>query len=505
MSNFKKSLDNYFKIGEKGSTIRTEIIAGLTTFMTMVYILPVNAGMFSGAGWLGVSFGAIYITTAIAAIIGTLLMALYAKLPFAQATGMGLNAFFCFTVCMPIAFGGSYGFTYANALVIILASGILFTCLTIGGIREKIVKAVPTAVRLAIPAGIGLFIAFIGLQDAGIIISDAQLMESISGPFVSSATIVKLFSMKLTGSNANTFASLLPMFVTLVTVFGIAALAKLKVKGSILWGILGGSVVFVILALIFNAPVTLKGTDYAGLIGSGSNYYLNTALQNPITAFSDFGTQSFGKVFTEGFTGLFGSIDAVISFIAVFISFAMVDMFDTIGTLLGTASRANMLDENGEVPNMKKALLCDSVATMAGSILGTSTVTTFVESAAGVAEGGRTGLTSLVVAVLFFAAMFLSPIAQLIPMCATSAALIYVGVLMMGGVKNIDWEDAASAVPAFLTIIMMAFTYNISYGIGFGFISYVAIKLFTGKVKDIHPITAVLALLFLANFFFVTH
>lgn len=474
MSNFKKSLDNYFKIGEKGSTIRTEIIAGLTTFMTMVYILPVNAGMFSdpygiGVELLGVSYGAMYIVTALAAIVGTLLMAFYAKLPFAQATGMGLNAFFVYTVCL-----GSYGYTYANALVIILASGILFTLLTIGGIREKIVKAVPAAVRLAIPAGIGLFIAFIGLQDAKIIVNN-------------DSTLVQLFSMKIIGTGRHAFADIMPMLVTLITVFGIAALAKMKVKGSILWGILGGGVLYYILAGIF-APEIISVT-----------------MDNPINAFKDFGTQTVGKVFTEGFNGLFNNVDSIINFVAVFISFAMVDMFDTIGTLLGTASRANMLDEKGEVPNMRKALLCDSVATMAGSMLGTSTVTTFVESAAGVAEGGRTGLTSLVVGVLFFAAMFLSPIAQLIPMCATAAALIYVGVLMMGSVKNIDWEDAASAVPAFLTIIMMAFTYNISYGIGFGFISYVIIKLFTGKVKDIHPLTAVLAVLFLANFFFVTH
>ena len=474
MSNFKKSLDNYFKISEKGSTLRTEIIAGLTTFMTMVYILPVNARMFSnpfgnGVELLGVSYGAIYIVTALAAIVGTLLMAFYAKLPFAQATGMGLNAFFVYTVCL-----GSYGYTYANALVIILASGILFTCLTIGGIREKIVKAVPTAVRLAIPAGIGLFIAFIGLQDAKLIIGKAS-------------TLVQLVPLKLIGSDALPFAKLLPYLITLLTVFGIAALSKMKVKGSILWGILGGGVLYYILAGIFAPEI------------------ISVSMDNPFTAFKDFGTQSFGKVFSEGFNSLFSDTASIINFIAVFISFAMVDMFDTIGTLLGTASRANMLDENGEVANMRKALLCDSVATMAGSILGTSTVTTFVESAAGVAEGGRTGLTSLVIGCLFFLAMFLSPIAQLIPACATSAALIYVGVLMMGGVKNIDWEDAASAVPAFLTIIMMAFTYNISYGIGFGFISYVFIKLFTGKFKEIHPLTACLAVLFLANFFFVTH
>lgn len=491
---FAGMLDGYFGITKAGSTIKTEIIAGLTTFMTMVYILMVNAGMFGvdAGAWLGVSYGAIYITTAIAAIIGTLLMAFLAKLPFAQAPGMGLNAFFCFTVTMPVAFGGQYGYSYANALVIVLASGILFLCLTFGGVREKIVRAVPSVIRIAIPAGIGLFIAFIGFQNAGIIVANAS-------------TLVQLFPMTVVGANAISFAELMPKFVTILTVIAMAVLAKKNVKGAILWGILGGAVLYYILGGIFCREI------------------ISVSWSSPIDAFKDFGTQSVGKVFTEGFNGLFTGEDGafvfskLLNFVAIFISFAMVDMFDTIGTLLGTATRANMLDEKGEVPNMKRALLCDSIATCTGAILGTSTVTTFVESSAGVAEGGRTGLTALVVAILFFIAMFLSPIAQLIPSCATAAALIYVGVLMMACVTNIDWHDPAAAVPAFLTIVMMLLTYSISYGIAFGFISYTLIKLCTGKIRrkvdeegnlieeGIHPITAVLSVLFLLNFLLVTH
>ena len=466
VGNFKSRLDKHFGISAKGSNFKTEIIAGLTTFMTMVYILPVNADMF---GALGLSFGGMYITTALAAIVGTLMMALYAKLPYAQAPGMGLNAFFVFTVCL---YG--YGYSYQNALVIVLVSGILFTLLTLGGIREKIVRAVPTCVKLAIAAGIGLFIAFIGLQKAGIIVADG-------------ATLVKIASFKILGDGALTFAQIMPMLVTLVTVFFIAALSKKKVKGSLLWGMLGGTALYYLLAWVGKISIGVK-------------------MDNPFNSFKEFGKENIGQVFAKGFSGLFdGSIASVIQFVAIFISFAMVDMFDTIGTLLGTAQRANMLDEKGELPNMPKALLCDSVASMAGALLGTSTVTTYVESSAGIAEGGRTGFTSLVIALLFTLALFLSPIAQLIPGCATAAALIYVGVLMIGGIKHIDWDDASAAVPAFLTIIMMPLTYNISYGIAFGFISYVVIKLITGKVKDIHPITAVLAVLFIANFLFVTH
>lgn len=467
---FAAKMDKFWKITENGSSIKKEIVAGVTTFMTMCYILMVNSGMFADLGT--VSYGAMYITTALAAIVGTLMMAFWAKMPFAQAPGMGLNAFFVYTVC----FG--YGYTYPQALVIILFSGILFTCLTFGGVREKIVRAVPMCVRIAIPAGIGLFIAFVGMQNI-------HLIEA------NGSTLVQLIKMNIVGADRVAFTSLWPVIVTIITLFGIAALAKKNVKGSILWGILGGTVLYYAVGCCVPSQLEVIKA--------------NVKWQSPFAAFEDFGTQSIGKVFTEGFNGLFTNFSSVMNFIAIFISFAMVDMFDTIGTLLGTCQRANMLDENGEVPNINKALLCDSVATMAGAVLGTSTVTTYVESSAGVAAGGRTGMTAFVVAALFFVAMFLSPLAALIPSAATAAALIYVGVLMMGGVTEIEWHDPAQAVPAFLTIAMMPLTYSISYGIAFGFISYVVIKLFTGKVKEIHPITAVLAVLFLLNFLLVNH
>ena len=475
---FAGKLDKYWKITESGSTIKKEIIAGLTTFMTMCYILIVNANMFSGdAAFVNgaplTSFGAMYIVTALAAIVGTCMMAFWAKLPFAQAPGMGLNAFFVFTVCGSA--GSAYGYTYPQALVIILLSGILFTCLTFGGVRQKIIRAIPMCVRLAIPAGIGLFIAFVGMQNVGLISADG-------------ATLVRLAPLKI---GTVSFVSMWPIIVCLLSFFAIAALSKKGVKGAMIWGILVGAVLY-----------------YAvGLIVPGTREVIKATVtwQSPFTAFKEFGTESVGKVFTEGFNGLFTNFSSIINFIAIFISFALVDMFDTLGTLLGTCQRCNMLDENGEVPNMNKALLCDSVATMAGAVLGTSTVTTFVESSAGVSVGGRTGMTAAIVAVLFFVAMFLSPVAALIPSAATSAALLYVGVLMMNSVKSIEWDDAAQAVPAFLTIVMMPLAYSISTGIAFGFISYVLIKLFTGKVKEIHPIAAVLSVLFLANFFLVTH
>ena len=501
---FLKALDNYFGVSKAGSNFKTEIMAGLTTFMTMVYILMVNAGMFGIDGNIGVSYGAIYIGTALSAVIGTVLIGVLAKIPMAQACGMGLNAFFVFTVC---GWGLGNGMTYANALVFILLDGVVFILLTVTGLRKKIFKAIPDAVKVAIPAGIGLFIAFIGLQNAGIVVAD-------------SATKVKLVSLNFLASA--TYASVFPILVTFAGLIAITVLAKLKVKGSVLWGILGAAVLYYIFAGIGVAA----GDKACKAIFSAISF------DNPIQAFKDFGSQSIGKVFTEGFnfdfylkggdtlipildevTGDFlGWVpspahsvgDLILTLLTGALAFCLVDMFDTIGTLYGACARGNLLDENGEVPNMDKAMLSDAIATCCGAILGVSTVTTFVESSSGVAEGGKTGVTSIVVAVLFFIAMFLSPIAQLIPTWATASALIYVGVLMMNCVKKIDWLDPAAAVPAFLTIAMMPFTYNISYGIGLGLISYVLIKLCTGKVKEINWLTAILGVIF-AAMFFLTH
>ena len=469
--------DRKFRITEKGSSIKTEIIAGLTTFLAMAYILVVNSGMFSALE--GVSFDAMYVTTALSAVIGTVLIGLMANLPLAQAPGMGLNAFFVYTVCFTL------GFTYANALVFVLLDGLIFVILTVTGLRKIIFEAIPSAVKAAIPAGIGLFIAFLGLQDAKLVIPDAS-------------TGVTLASFNL--FNGTTWDKVMPLIVAVISILLIAVLSHKKIKGSILWGILGGT------ALYYLLGVTVPG------------FYDNfgdTFSFNPLKPFAAFGTETFGKVFTQGFDfSAYLAKDGnsvgglVILFITTALAFCMVDMFDTMGTLYGACRGGNLLveGENGEleVPNMNRAMLADAVATCTGAVLGTSTVTTFVESSAGVAAGGKTGFTSLITAAAFLLALFFAPLAKLIPAYAYGAALVYVGVLMMGSVKDIDWSDVSVSVPAFLTMAMMPFTYNISYGIAFGLISYLVIKLFSGKVKEIKIGTWIITILFLAMFF-LTH
>lgn len=462
MSNTKpNALDKFFGYTAKGSNLRTEIMAGITTFFAMAYILMVNADMFTATG---VPYGAIYIATAISAVIGTLAIGLLANLPLAQASGMGLNAFFVYTCCLTL------GMSYANALVLVLFDGILFIVLTVTGLRKMIFKAIPNTVRTAIPAGIGLFIAFLGMQNAGIVAKDAS-------------TGVTLGSFNLLNKP---WGEIMPMVVTLIALFAIAILSYRKVKGAVLIGIVGGAVLYYLLGF-----VTVPG------------FVAGISMSSPFAAFGEFFSDSFFKVFTEGFNfSAFieanGVGNSILTIATTTLAFCMVDMFDTIGTLYGACARGNMLTEEGDIPNMDKAMLADAIATTTGAICGTSTVTTFVESSAGVAEGGRTGMSAMVTAALFFIAMFLAPVAQLIPSCATAAALVYVGVLMVIGVKNINWEDATEAVPAFLTMAMMPFTYNISYGICFGLISYIAIKACTGKIKDIKIGTYIIAALFLA-------
>lgn len=469
-----------FKLKQNGTTVRTEILAGLTTFFAMVYILMVNANMFAnpfgdGTNVLGVSYGAIYIATAISAVIGTLLIGILANLPLAQASGMGLNAFFVYTVCV------GFGLTYANALVLVLIDGIVFILLTATGLRKKIFTAIPEAVRAAIPAGIGLFIAFLGLQNSGIIKPD-------------SATGVTLGSFNLLNTEASGgWGGIMPLIVTMLALFAIAIMSKKNVRGSVFWGILIGA------ALYYGLGYTVPG------------FYDNfsISMESPTAAFQAFANESLGKVFTEGFDfSAFieanGVANLVLTIATTALAFCMVDMFDTLGTLYGACARGNMLKEDGSIPNMNRAMLADAIATTTGAVCGTSTVTTFVESSAGVAEGGRTGLSAIVTAIMFGIAMFLSPIAQLVPSCATAAALIYVGVLMMSCVKDIDWHSSDVAVPSFLTMAIMPFAYNISYGIAFGLTSYVIIKLFTGKIKEIKIGTWVIMLLFL-TMLFLTH
>ena len=464
-------MDKFFRVTEKGSNIRTEITAGLTTFMAMAYILMVNAGMFSDLGT--VSYGAIYIATAISAVVGTVLIGLLANLPLAQASGMGLNAFFVYTVC----FG--FGLSYANALVLVLVDGLVFLLLTVTGLRKVIFEAIPQSVKTAISAGIGLFIAFIGMQNAGIVVDDG-------------ATLVNLRSFNLLGGNA-TWADIFPVLLTLLAVFAIGAMSYKKVKGAVLWGILGSAVVY-----------------YAVGLATVPGFYASAVAPNLTSdffgAFKDFGSQAFLKVFTEGFDfsayiAANGMTSFVIMFLTTMLAFCMVDMFDTLGTLFGACAAGDLLDEDGNVPNMNKAMLADAIATCTGAVCGTSTVTTFVESSAGTAEGGKTGLTAMATAFFFFVAMFLAPVAQLIPTYACAAALIHVGVLMMSNVRSIEWSDPSVAVPAFLTISFMPLTYNISYGIAFGLIAHVMIKLFSGKAKEINAATWAITVLFAVMFF----
>lgn len=468
----KSKLERFFKLSERGTTVRTELIAGLTTFMAMAYILMVNPGMFEAAG---VPFGANYIATALSAVVGTVLIGLLANLPLAQASGMGLNAYFVFTVCLGL------GFTFANALVFVLVDGIIFILLTVTGLRRLIFEAVPAAVKAAIPAGIGLFIAFLGLQK-GLIVDDAS-------------TLVNMHSFNVLSPDFN-WAEVFPILITILAVIAIAVMSKKGVKGAILWAILGGAVAYYLLGLTVD--------------GFYTDFWVGKSM-NPLDAFKQFGESSFGKVFTEGFNFDYylaqeghsvGGL--VLAFATSALAFCIVDMFDTMGTLYGACRGGGLLIKNekgeDEVPNMNRAMMADAIATCTGAVCGTSTVTTFVESSAGVGAGGRTGLSSMFTAAMFFIAMFLSPVAALVPGCAYAAALIYVGILMMGCVKDIDWSDPAIALPSFLTITMMPFTYNISYGIAFGLISHVLIKVFTGKVKEINAGTWVITALFIAMF-----
>lgn len=463
-------MEKFFKLKERGTTVKTEFIAGMTTFFAMVYILMVNANMFAdpfgdGSNPLGVSYGAIYIATAISAVVGTFLAGLLSNLPLAQASGMGLNAFFVYTVCI------GFGFSYANALVLVLIDGVVFILLTVTGLRKKIFDALPLAVRVAIAPGIGLFITFLGLQNAGIVVPDES-------------TCVNLGSFNLLVSS---WGDIMPMVVTLLTFLAIVIMSRKNIRGSVLLGMLGGMALYYLLGL--TVP----------------DFYtnLNINMISPVEAFKEFSVQSFGKVFTEGFNfsgfvAEHGSANLVLTIATTSLAFCMVDMFDTIGTLYAACERADLLDENGEVINMNRAMLSDAIATTTGAVCGTSTVTTFSEVTTGVAEGGRTGLTSIFSGIFFFIAMFLSPIAQLVPSCATAAALIYVGVIMIMSIKNIDWSEAKIAVPAFLTLVIMPFTYNISYGIAFGLISYIVISIFCGDAKKIKASSWVITLLFIA-------
>ncbi len=454
-------------VGLKPDTsIKTEIIAGLTTFFAMCYIIFVNPNTMVG----GISglWGATYIGTIVAAVIGTLLYAFLAKKPFAQASGMGLNAFFFVSFILPALENGGNPFTgYGAGLVIILISGLIFLILSVTGLRSYIAKSLPDCLKKSIPAGIGLFIAFIGMQGAGIVVADMY-------------TLVQLPDLR-------TWEVAAPVLCAILGLISIVVINKIGAgwmkKASIVFGILISTVLYYLFTW------TVPEFDF-GFIGQ---------------SFKDFGEYGLSvfkpeswKVAFDGVT--FGSIFAVIMLV---VTFCLVDMFDTIGTLYGTCAQANMLDANGDPEDIEKCMLCDSIATAAGSMVGVSTVTTFVESASGVAEGGKTGLTALVISALFAVCLFLSPIAGIIPGAATAPALIYVGVLMLRNFREVDMNDLSSAIPAFLTLTLMPLTYSISNGIAIGAISYVLIQLFTGKFSKKDIVVSVIAVLFILRFVFV--
>lgn len=418
-------------------------------------------------------WNAVYVASILGAVIGTLLMSLYARMPFAQACGMGLNSFFFVSFVLPAVISGSDVIEgYQSGLVIILISGLIFLLISVTGLRSKIARALPDCLKKAIPAGIGLFIAFIGFQNVGIIQTNQY-------------TLVQFVDIHGAINNGTFFETAMPALLALAGLLLIAVLEKFKVKGSVLITILAITVIYYILpGSVFSFDISQVGATFKDFASIGLAAAFKP--QSWVNAFSG-----------EG-------LGAIFSTIMLIITFCLVDMFDTIGTLYGTASQADMLDDNGDPISVNECMTSDAIATVAGSVFGTSTVTTYVESAAGVGAGGRTGLTSLVVAICFAVCLFLSPVASLVPACATAPALIYVGVLMLKSFAKVDMNDLASAVPAFLALVMMPLTYSISNGIGIGAIAYVLISLFTGKYKkkDI-PIT-VIAALFVLRFVFVT-
>jgi AGZA family xanthine/uracil permease-like MFS transporter len=421
-------MEKFFKLTAHKTTVKTEVLAGVTTFLTMAYILIVNPVILSDAG---MDFGAVFTATALSAAIATLVMAFLANLPFALAPGMGLNAFFAYTVVITM------GYSWQQALTAVFIEGIIFILLTAFNIREAIVNSIPTNMKKAISVGIGLFIAFIGLQNAGVIVDGATLVEL--GDVTSGTALVAMIGLIIT-----------------------SVLVAFKVRGALLLGIVGTTIV----------GIPFGVTSWAG----GS--FLPPSLAPTFLAFS------FADVF---------SIDMIV----IVFTFLFVDMFDTVGTLIGCATKADILEKDGSIPKCKEALFADAIGTTVGAMLGTSTVTTYVESSAGVTEGGKTGLTSLTVAVLFIVSLFLSPLFISVPGAATAPALILVGLFMISPVKDIDFDEPTESIPAFLTILLMVTSYSIANGIMYGALSWIILKLLTGKTKQISPMMVIIAILLL--------
>ena len=453
-------LEKLFKLSENGTNVRTELIAGLTTFMTMVYILALNPSILSASG---MDAGAILTATAVASAIACFAMAAFSNMPFALSAGLGLNAYFAYTIC------GSMGYDWKAALTAVLFEGIIFIVLSLTNVREAIFNAIPKQMKTAVSVGIGFFITFIGLQNAGII--------------VDGSTLVGLFSFSTALSDGTFVTHGITAGLTMIGVIITFFLLKKNVKGYMLYGILITWGLGIICQLLgFYVP---DNESYYSLIPTA-------IFSMPSSISSTFCKFDFAFI-----------AEHTLDFIVMMFAFLFVDIFDTLGTVIGCASKANMLDEDGKLPQIKGVLLADAVGTTVGACLGTSTITTFVESSSGITEGGRTGLTTVTVGVLFLLSLFLSPLFLTVPSFATAPALIVVGFMMMQQVVNLDWTTLEDAVPAFVCITMMGFAYSISEGISLGIISYVLLHVLTGKTKDMNVLMYVLAALFVAKYFLI--
>ncbi|MCM1185295.1 MAG: NCS2 family permease [Lachnoclostridium sp.] len=473
-------LEKIFKLKANNTTVKTEIIAGLTTFMTMSYIIALNPNLLTGFAAEGEDlWNGVFLATCIASAVGTITMAFLANKPFAMAPGMGLNSFFAVVVANIVNITGlSYVASFQAALCIILVEGIVFVVLSVLNVREKIVEAIPLGVRLGIAPAIGLMLMNIGLgSNAGVYSDDA-------GPFYVMRDFFGALTPGLAKTNMGSAYAVMVLYVVtmFIGLFVIVILAQKGVKAAVILGMLAASVIYWVGEAVF-----LKVNPFESLASAS---FIPPVGDMVSTTLFKFNFAGFVKI------GWF-------TVITLIVTFCIIDMFDTIGTLVGTASRAGMLDKDGKMPKMKEALLSDAVGTMVGSATGTSTVTTFIESASGVEAGGRTGLTALTTGIMFLLCIFIAPIAAIIPVAATSSALIYVGVLMITGLKNVNFDDIYQSVPVALMVIAMPISGSIGHAIGIGLIAYSVIKLFTGKAKEVSVLTYVLSAVFLIKFFLV--
>ena len=470
-------MEKLFKLKENGTTVRTEILAGLTTFFTMAYIIALNPNLLTNFDVGSPLWNGVFLATCLASAIGTCCMAFFANKPFAMAPGMGLNSFFAVVISnIVVLTGTSYVQSFQAGLCIILIEGVLFLILSVFNVREKLVQAIPLSVRLGVSPCIGLMLMNIGFGTNAGVYDENGTPHYVMSDFFGALT-PKILKDAMGASYSTMVLTVITMFVGL---FVIIILAKKGVNAAVLIGMLVASVVNWVGQAVF------LGQNPFGSLAGASFIPPFTDMVNTTLFKFDFATLS--RI-------------GVLSMISVVVTFCIIDMFDTIGTLVGTASRAGLVDKEGNMPNMKEALISDAVGTIAGSLSGTSTVTTFIESAAGVAAGGRTGLTALTTAVLFLASIFLAPIAAVIPPAATSSALIYVGILMLSGLKGINFNNIDETAPLFVMMISMPISGSIGHGIGLALITYCVIKIFSGEKKDVSTLTLILAILFLVKFF----